>query len=392
MLISKDVTNVPDNNLQVDSWKVRHVTDPATGDSHLVESYDGLQLMEKAIKQKYLGFTLSATGDNMANINEMKKKAIWIKKKIFSKLNDLNLKQYYFECAIVFLKVMLRSSILYACETYYNLKENEMRELERIEESFLRKMFKTKRGCPIVQLYLEAGLVPARFEAQRTRLLFLQYIIQEDPDSRIYQFLSLQFKNPTRGDWASRCIQDLKYLEISMSLEEIKNLNKIQFNKILTVSIQQKALEYLVSKRRSKGKDISHTVLKMADYLMPNYENLSIEDRRRIFEIRNRMLPISDNFPVKNVEEKCWCGGKEDTRHIYNCWKDVHDKDDFEMIYTDNLPKLVKVYKTFEVMFKRREKHNTDKETESKMDKDDPSAIHGDPLCSVFEYSNGNKH
>ena len=186
MLISKDVTNVPDNNLQVDSWKVRHVTDPATGDSHLVESYDGLQLMEKAIKQKYLGFTLSATGDNMANINEMKKKAIWIKKKIFSKLNDLNLKQYYFECAIVFLKVMLRSSILYACETYYNLKENEMRELERIEESFLRKMFKTKRGCPIVQLYLEAGLVPARFEAQRTRLLFLQYIIQEDPDSCIY--------------------------------------------------------------------------------------------------------------------------------------------------------------------------------------------------------------
>ena len=121
----------------------------------------------------------------------------------------------------------------------------------------------------------------------------------------------------------------MKYLEISMSLEEIKNLNKIQFNKILTVSIQQKALEYLVSKRRSKGKDISHTVLKMADYLMPNYENLSSEDRRRIFEIRNRMLPISDNFPVKYVEEKCWCGEKEDTRHNYNCWKDKHDKDDF---------------------------------------------------------------
>ena len=78
---------------------------------------------------------------------------------------------------------MLRSSILYACETYYNLKENEMRELERIEESFLRKMFKTKRSCPIVQLYLEACLVSARFEAQKIRLLFLQYIIQEDPDS-----------------------------------------------------------------------------------------------------------------------------------------------------------------------------------------------------------------
>ena len=119
----------------------------------------------------------------MANISEMKKKAIWIKKKVFSKLNDLNLKKYYFECAIVFLNVMLRSSILYACETYYNLKESELRELERIEESFLRKMFKTSRGCPISQLYLEAGQVPARFQAKKNRLLFLQYILQEDPES-----------------------------------------------------------------------------------------------------------------------------------------------------------------------------------------------------------------
>ena len=103
----------------------------------------------------------------MDNINEMKTKSIWIIRKIFKRLNGLNLQKYYFESAKIFLNVMLRSSILYACEAYYNLKENELRQLERIEEGFLRKMFNTSKGCPIVQLYLEAGHIPARFEIMK---------------------------------------------------------------------------------------------------------------------------------------------------------------------------------------------------------------------------------
>ena len=408
MLVGKDLKNVQNNSLQVDSWKVTHVNDPLTGDSQLVESYAGQECIEKTLKEKYLGFILSSTGDNMANISEMKKKAIWIKKKVFSKLNDLNLKKYYFECAIVFLNVMLRSSILYACETYYNLKESELRELERIEESFLRKMFKTSRGCPISQLYLEAGQVPARFQAKKTRLLFLQYILQEDPESRIYKFLSLQFKHPTRGDWASSCVQDLKDLEINATLEEVKKLSKIQFNKILSVNVRKKAFEYLISKRGSKGQEISYSELKMADYLMPNLENLSIEDRRKIFEMRNRMLPISANFPIKGDEKKCWCGENEDTKHIYHCkyWNNneeymnteeymnnENEKTTFEEIFTDNLPELVKVFKTFEDNYQKRENYKTEQQNMQNLEKNSPSGILiSDPLCSVIGYSNGNKH
>ena len=37
----------------------------------------------------------------MVNIKEMKNKSIWLTRKIFNKLNDPNLKKYFFECAIV---------------------------------------------------------------------------------------------------------------------------------------------------------------------------------------------------------------------------------------------------------------------------------------------------
>jgi hypothetical protein len=61
---------------------------------------------------------------------------------------------------------VLRPSILYACEMYYNLKEFEIRHIEKIEEGYLWKVMNTPRGCPISQLYLELGHQPARFEIQ----------------------------------------------------------------------------------------------------------------------------------------------------------------------------------------------------------------------------------
>ena len=166
----------------------------ATGDSDLVETYEGQVDIEQTDQQRYLGFMLSSKSDNMVNISEMKKKSVWIIRKIFTRLEGLSLKKYYFESAIIFLNIMLRSSILYACETYYNLKETELRQLERIEEDFLRKMFKTAKGCPITQLYLESGHVPARYAIKKIKLLFLKTILEENPQSLIRQVFFYNLK------------------------------------------------------------------------------------------------------------------------------------------------------------------------------------------------------
>ena len=52
----------------------------------------------------------------------------------------MNLQQYYFEGAVILMNTMLRGSILYVCEMYHNLKENEILRIERIEEGFMRKI------------------------------------------------------------------------------------------------------------------------------------------------------------------------------------------------------------------------------------------------------------
>ena len=170
-----------------------------------IEKYEGQVFIEQTDEQKYLGFMLSNKGNNMANINQMKKKSHGIIRTIFDKLQSMNLKQYYFECAIVLMNANLRSSITYASETYYILKEKEIRQLERIEEIFFRKLVKTGRNCPTVQLYLEMGQVPGRFEIIKMRLLFLKNILDQNRGSIVYQIFEAQKNFPTRRDWVSIC-------------------------------------------------------------------------------------------------------------------------------------------------------------------------------------------
>ena len=153
----------------------------------------------------YLGFVVSSKGDNLANIRQLEKKSIGVIRKIFNKLGSMNLQQYYFEGAVILMNTMLRGSILYACEMYHNLKESEIRRIERIEEVFMRKILQTSRGCPIIQLYLEIGQAPARFEIQKMRILYLKYILDQEDDSILKKFLNLQFEKTCQKRLGVNC-------------------------------------------------------------------------------------------------------------------------------------------------------------------------------------------
>lgn len=90
MLIAKNTENILNSSLCVDKWNVEHRVEPS-GDTTLVESYGGQVEIEKCSEQKYLGFILSSSGDNMANIRSIRNKSIGTIRKIFSKLNSLHL-------------------------------------------------------------------------------------------------------------------------------------------------------------------------------------------------------------------------------------------------------------------------------------------------------------
>ena len=82
---------------------------------------------------------LSEDGTNMRNIQMKQNRSIGIKKQIEFMIKGLG--KFTLEGGMVFLNSLLRSSILFASEAMYDIKEKEFRAIERIEEDLLRIFF-----------------------------------------------------------------------------------------------------------------------------------------------------------------------------------------------------------------------------------------------------------
>ena len=122
-----------------------------------------------------------------------------------------------------------------------------------------------------------------------------------------------------------------------------------EYKNIIKDKITLNALEYLTSKQGSKGLEIKYTAIEMADYLQPFNSILNIEEKRRLFALRNRMTKIPSNYGKK--EEKCICGREENLTHIYSCRKlnKIEPKITYNQIYNGNLNTKLEIFRRIEI-------------------------------------------
>ena len=128
------------------------------------------------------------------------------------------------------------------------------------------------------------------------RLLYLKYILEQNEHSLLRKCFKLQLEQPSKNYWASTCVEDLKKLQIDNTFEEIKLISKNKFKNILKQRIKELALNYLKAKQNIKGKEITYSDIDMAEYLQPINSKLNIEQKRKMFAVRNMMVDIPSNF------------------------------------------------------------------------------------------------
>ena len=208
----------------------------------------------------------------------------------------------------------------------------------------------------------------------------IKLLLHEKEYSRLSLFLNLQLEERKKGDWISTCLADLKSLSIYETLEEIKKIPKNQFKNQISKKIREQAFEYLKSKQKKKGRGIKYSDFEMAEYLMPNDQNMNIQNQQYLFSIRNGMVDIPANFGSK---AQCICGENEIMQHIYSCEHLNNEKEEvnFEKIYTGTLTEQVKILKRF----------RNNMEIRTKLKIIIPCDRISDPLISALEISNGNK-
>ena len=156
--------------LEVDSWRIEH-----NKEGHIIETFQGKTKIEEVTELLYLGVKISCDGKNIKNITFKRNKALGTHKLIMNMVKGLG--KYTFECGFIYLNSLLRRSILFGTEAMIDIKEDDFRKIEQLEEEQMRLLFKTEKSCSLHLLYLESGQKPARFVIKRKILDFYQYIL-----------------------------------------------------------------------------------------------------------------------------------------------------------------------------------------------------------------------
>ena len=81
--------------------------------------------------------------------------------------------------------------------------------------------------------YLELGILPVRFEIIKRKILFLQYILQQEETSMVYQVFKTTCENSIKNDFVKTCEKYLTTLEINLTFSDIQNMSKWKFKKLV---------------------------------------------------------------------------------------------------------------------------------------------------------------
>ena len=120
---------------------------------------------------------------------------------------------------------------------------------------------------------LKKSVLPDRYIIMGNMATFLRYILKEEKLSFLLQMLEYQVKYPIKFDWNSEVTSVLAQLQISLSYEEIKHMQKSEFKKIIRSKVEKLAFSQLISKQKpgEKGSETKYgEKLGMADYLLPD--------------------------------------------------------------------------------------------------------------------------
>ena len=116
--------------------------------------------------------------------------------------------------------------------------------------------------------------------------------------------------------------QILNKNKLSLSFNQIRNIPREQFKKVLKEKVKIKSFEFLIKIQatHSKSKNIIYKKLSLQTYLSAD-SSLTIKEKSLIFSARARMLDVKANFKVGKTNLRCRkCLKEEETqRHLLEC-------------------------------------------------------------------------
>ena len=330
-----------------------------TGKCYQNEYFVGPEKMKVKEEQTYLGDVVSADGSHSKNVQSRKNKGLGIINQIMQILESVLFGKYHFEVAMVLRSSLLLSSILLNSEAWVNLKEKDVRALEQTDEILLSRILDCDSNTSNVFKYLELGVYPLRFEIMKRTVIFLQYILQQDEKSMMFKVFKAICENPLKNDFVKNCEKYLERLDINVSFQEISEMSKYKFKRLVKKKTEESAFQYLVGEKNKQSKiaHLQYKSLNMQDYLVEGNKRTDIA--KLIFRARGSNLDIKTQKKWKYEDNLCvGCSQNVETiEEILVCPSlgDENRKISFNYLFGDSSSDMIEVAKEIQKRLKTRQ-------------------------------------
>ena len=185
-------------------------------------------VMGRVTEDSYLGDVISADGSNSKNISSRVGKGMGIVTDIMKMLEKVKFGPHYFQTALLLRESLLLNSILTNSGVWYGLTDVDIKKLEDLDLSLLRKILNAPFSVPPEGVYLELGCLNINTLIKEKRENYLHYLISQSEHTMLRQFFNTQWKYSSKNDWTERVKADLKDFGISDEICELKSISNLR--------------------------------------------------------------------------------------------------------------------------------------------------------------------
>ena len=213
------------------------------------------------------GDIISSDGKNTRNIKNRVAKGIGISTQILNMLGSICLGEHYIEIALLLREALFLNYILTNAEIWYSLTKDEIRELDDLDKTLLRKIMKVPFSTPGKAFFLELGILPIEVLLKAKRIVYLQYILKREEGETLYSFLMTQWHHEVEGDWTKEIRMNLEEFKIPCDFEQMQSMSTLSFKNKVKRKAKELALNKLKEKQspHSKMSQLYYSELKLQD-------------------------------------------------------------------------------------------------------------------------------
>ena len=322
--------------------------------------------MKKTSSEKYLGELISNTGNIDLNIQARANKGNGSVNTIMSLLEEISFGEHYFYMAILFRNSMLINSLLSSSEALYGIETKHIKILEKCDRDLLSRLFSVPFTCSYEAVFLETGCLPIRFILQGRRLMYYWALLNKPDHELVKKFLNVQKVFSSDDDWICQVEEDKKELEIHFSENEIKDMKKETFKKLLKSKLHEKAYQFLSYSRGKHSKTKNLKTFTFQTYLQSG--KFTTKEKKLLFSLRTRSIDVKTNYKNKHkFNMQCsLCEDENDEEseiHLLKCAKIIEKigpnvnlaNARYENIFSDKIEDQVAITKVFDLVFKTKD-------------------------------------